>query len=158
MEANADIHARTTAREIINDFEGEKLDYWVTGFGTGGKGGLAGRSALGLWSASLLVGSLLGAAGDPLRDDRRDRRGSLATEPAYYAGFLAQSDHCHCRFDHLYIYLARYPWHLTLRRSGRRRKNPRWLSYSTSTSSARATPKKRIGPIPQRRRSQIGSG
>src|SRR3974390_3803516 len=24
-EANADIHARTTAREIINDFEGEKL-------------------------------------------------------------------------------------------------------------------------------------
>ena len=35
-EANADIHTRTTAREIINDFKGEKLDYWVTGFGTGG--------------------------------------------------------------------------------------------------------------------------
>ena len=35
-EANADMHARTTAREIINDFQGERLDYWVTGFGTGG--------------------------------------------------------------------------------------------------------------------------
>jgi cysteine synthase len=35
-EANADMHTRTTAREIINDFKGEKLDYWVTGFGTGG--------------------------------------------------------------------------------------------------------------------------
>jgi cysteine synthase A len=35
-EANPDMHSRTTAREIINDFKGEKLDYWVTGFGTGG--------------------------------------------------------------------------------------------------------------------------
>src|SRR5213082_415096 len=35
-EANADMHSRTTAREIIDDFSGEKLDYWVQGFGTGG--------------------------------------------------------------------------------------------------------------------------
>jgi cysteine synthase A len=35
-EANPDMHSRTTAREIINDFKGVKLDYWVTGFGTGG--------------------------------------------------------------------------------------------------------------------------
>jgi len=35
-EANADIHTRTTAREIIDDFADAKLDYWVTGFGTGG--------------------------------------------------------------------------------------------------------------------------
>ena len=35
-EANADYHSKTTAREIINDFAGERLDYWVTGFGTGG--------------------------------------------------------------------------------------------------------------------------
>jgi cysteine synthase A len=35
-EANPDMHSRTTAREIINDFKGETLDYWVTGFGTGG--------------------------------------------------------------------------------------------------------------------------
>src|SRR6266542_4113944 len=35
-EANADVHSRTTAREILEDFEGERLDYWVTGAGTGG--------------------------------------------------------------------------------------------------------------------------
>jgi len=35
-EANPDFHSKTTAREIINDFEGEALDFWVTGFGTGG--------------------------------------------------------------------------------------------------------------------------
>ena len=33
---NAKIHENTTAREIIADFEGKKLDYWVTGYGTGG--------------------------------------------------------------------------------------------------------------------------
>lgn len=35
-EANADAHSTTTAPEILADFEGERLDYWVTGFGTGG--------------------------------------------------------------------------------------------------------------------------
>jgi cysteine synthase A len=35
-EANPDMHSRTTAREIVEDFKGEKLDYWVTGYGTGG--------------------------------------------------------------------------------------------------------------------------
>src|ERR1700759_111853 len=35
-EANADMHSRTTAKEILADFEGQPLDYWVTGFGTGG--------------------------------------------------------------------------------------------------------------------------
>jgi cysteine synthase A len=35
-EANADFHSRTTAREIVRDFDGQRLDYWVTGFGTGG--------------------------------------------------------------------------------------------------------------------------
>jgi cysteine synthase len=35
-EANPDMHSRTTAREIVDDFKGERLDYWVTGFGTGG--------------------------------------------------------------------------------------------------------------------------
>ena len=35
-EANADYHSKTTAREILRDFEGQRLDYWVTGFGTGG--------------------------------------------------------------------------------------------------------------------------
>jgi cysteine synthase A len=35
-EANPDMHSRTTAREIIDDFAGQRLDYWVTGYGTGG--------------------------------------------------------------------------------------------------------------------------
>jgi cysteine synthase A len=35
-EANADFHSRTTAREIVDSFSGERLDYWVTGYGTGG--------------------------------------------------------------------------------------------------------------------------
>jgi cysteine synthase A len=35
-EANPDIHSCTTAREILDDFSGQRLDYWVTGYGTGG--------------------------------------------------------------------------------------------------------------------------
>ena len=35
-EANADMHSRTTAPEILDAFGPDGLDYWVTGFGTGG--------------------------------------------------------------------------------------------------------------------------
>ena len=35
-EANANIHTATTAEEILADFADTGLDYWVTGFGTGG--------------------------------------------------------------------------------------------------------------------------
>ncbi|MDH3423695.1 MAG: cysteine synthase A [Gemmatimonadota bacterium] len=35
-QANATIHENTTAREILADFSGDRLDYWVTGYGTGG--------------------------------------------------------------------------------------------------------------------------
>lgn len=35
-EANANMHSRTTAVEILEDFADVGLDYWVTGFGTGG--------------------------------------------------------------------------------------------------------------------------
>ena len=35
-EANADMHSRTTAPEILSAFAGERLDYFVTGVGTGG--------------------------------------------------------------------------------------------------------------------------
>ncbi|MEX0287431.1 MAG: PLP-dependent cysteine synthase family protein [Paracoccaceae bacterium] len=33
---NADIHETTTAREILADFAAERLDYFVSGYGTGG--------------------------------------------------------------------------------------------------------------------------
>ncbi len=35
-DVNAKIHENTTAREILADFAGDRLDYWVTGYGTGG--------------------------------------------------------------------------------------------------------------------------
>merc|ERR1719305_2172612 len=35
-EANAAYHAQTTGPEILSDFAGRRLDYWVTGYGTGG--------------------------------------------------------------------------------------------------------------------------
>ena len=34
--ANPAYHAATTGPEILRDFAGERLDYWVTGWGTGG--------------------------------------------------------------------------------------------------------------------------
>jgi cysteine synthase A len=35
-QANADAHSATTAVEILRDFADDGLDYWVSGFGTGG--------------------------------------------------------------------------------------------------------------------------
>eukprot|EP00622_Pseudochattonella_farcimen_P004631 FR740044.1.p1 GENE.FR740044.1~~FR740044.1.p1 ORF type:complete len:247 (+),score=36.65 FR740044.1:62-742(+) len=35
-EANWKFHEATTGPEILNDFKGKQLDYWVTGYGTGG--------------------------------------------------------------------------------------------------------------------------
>lgn len=35
-EANPAYHERTTGREIVDDFKADGLDYWVTGYGTGG--------------------------------------------------------------------------------------------------------------------------
>lgn len=34
--ANPEYHRQTTGPEILSDFAGRKLDYWVTGYGTGG--------------------------------------------------------------------------------------------------------------------------
>ncbi len=35
-EANPEYHRNTTGPEILRDFAGKRLDYWVTGYGTGG--------------------------------------------------------------------------------------------------------------------------
>jgi len=35
-QANPDYHRNTTGPEILRDFAGRRLDYWVTGYGTGG--------------------------------------------------------------------------------------------------------------------------
>jgi cysteine synthase A len=42
--ANPDYHANTTGPEILRDFAGKRLDYWVTGYGTGGTMSGAGRT------------------------------------------------------------------------------------------------------------------
>jgi len=42
--ANPDYHASTTGPEILTDFAGRRLDYWVTGYGTGGTMSGAGRT------------------------------------------------------------------------------------------------------------------
>lgn len=34
--ANPEYHRKTTGPEILNDFDGRRLDYWVSGYGTGG--------------------------------------------------------------------------------------------------------------------------
>lgn len=34
--ANPEYHRKTTGPEILKDFDGRRLDYWVTGYGTGG--------------------------------------------------------------------------------------------------------------------------
>ncbi len=43
-QANPDYHASTTGPEILRDFAGRRLDYWVTGYGTGGTMSGAGRT------------------------------------------------------------------------------------------------------------------
>jgi len=35
-QANPEYHRNTTGPEILRDFAGKRLDYWVTGYGTGG--------------------------------------------------------------------------------------------------------------------------
>ncbi len=42
--ANPDFHACTTGPESLSDFAGRRLDYWVTGYGTGGTMSGAGRT------------------------------------------------------------------------------------------------------------------
>lgn len=34
--ANPEYHRKTTGPEILHDFDGQRLDFWVTGYGTGG--------------------------------------------------------------------------------------------------------------------------
>ncbi len=41
--SNPEYHANTTAPEILIDFAGKRLDYWVTGYGTGGTMSGAGK-------------------------------------------------------------------------------------------------------------------
>ena len=54
-EANARIHENTTAREILADFEGRGLDYYVTGYGTGGTVSGVGRVLRAKWPKTKII-------------------------------------------------------------------------------------------------------
>jgi cysteine synthase len=68
-EANPAYHRSTTGPEILSDFAGKRLDYWVTGYGTGGT---------------------MTGAGEILKAARPDIK-IVATEPAA-ASLLAGAD------------------------------------------------------------------
>jgi cysteine synthase A len=59
-QANPEYHRNTTGPEILRDFAGKRLDFWVTGWGTGGT---------------------LTGAGDMIRKARPETR-VIVTEPA----------------------------------------------------------------------------
>jgi cysteine synthase A len=54
-DANADIHESTTAQEIIADFKGRRLDYFVTGYGTGGTVAGVGRVLKKAWPQAKII-------------------------------------------------------------------------------------------------------
>ena len=80
-EANAEVHTRTTAREILADFEGERLHCLVTGFGTGGTLLGVARVLKAAAAASHHRGRARQLA-DPRQRDRRSRvRAARRREP-----------------------------------------------------------------------------
>ncbi|WP_424933846.1 cysteine synthase A [Amaricoccus macauensis] len=54
-DANAEIHENTTAREILADFAGQKLDYFITGYGTGGTVAGVGRVLKKTWPEARII-------------------------------------------------------------------------------------------------------
>lgn len=85
-EANAKIHENTTAREILSDFEGEKLDYWVTGFGTGGTLTGVGRVLRKKWPNTKIILSEPANAqivGSGRAQERNEDGSPAASHPAF---------------------------------------------------------------------------
>jgi cysteine synthase A len=87
-EANADIHESTTAAEIIADFAGRKLDYFVTGYGTGGTVSGVGRLLKKTWPEAKIILSepanaqLVGSGiPQPRSEDGGPASGHTAFEP-----------------------------------------------------------------------------
>ena len=85
-EANAEIHANTTAREILADFDGRRLDYFVTGYGTGGTVSGVGRVLrkerpdVKIILSEPANAQLLGSG---LPQERSDDGGPAASHPAF---------------------------------------------------------------------------
>lgn len=85
-DSNPRIHARTTAREIMRDFDGERLDYWVTGFGTGGTlNGVGGVLSKERPETKIVVCEPDGAAmlSSGVVQDRNDDGSAASSHPAF---------------------------------------------------------------------------
>ncbi|HET7538280.1 MAG TPA: cysteine synthase A [Polyangiaceae bacterium] len=81
-EANAEVHTRTTAQEILADFAGERIYAFVSGFGTGGtllgtaRGLKAADSTIRVFAAEPDNAQLLGSGIAQPRDERGQPLGS----------------------------------------------------------------------------------
>jgi len=83
---NATIHENTTGRELLADFKNDRLDYWVTGYGTGGTiTGVARvlrreRPKTKIVLCEPTIAALLGSG---TAQDRRDDRSPAGSHPAF---------------------------------------------------------------------------
>ncbi|MCZ0960936.1 PLP-dependent cysteine synthase family protein [Paracoccus benzoatiresistens] len=85
-EANADIHEATTAQEILGDFAGGRLDYVVTGYGTGGTvSGLARVLRRERPDTKIVLTEPANAAlvGSGIPQERGEGHGPAASHPAF---------------------------------------------------------------------------
>jgi cysteine synthase A len=84
--ANADIHESTTAQEILADFAGGRLDYFVSGYGTGGTVAGVGRILKQTWpEAKIILSEPLNAqiVGSGVAQARTEDGGPAASHPAF---------------------------------------------------------------------------
>jgi len=85
-QANAEIHAATTAREILSDFNGEQLDYFVTGYGTGGTVTGVARVLRAEWPGTKIILSEPANAqlvGSGIATERGSAQEPMASHPAF---------------------------------------------------------------------------
>ena len=84
--ANADIHEATTAQEILGDFKGQRLDYFVSGYGTGGTVSGVGRVIKKTWPDLKIILSEPANAqlvGSGIPQERGPDNGPAASHPAF---------------------------------------------------------------------------
>mmetsp|Transcript_1412 Transcript_1412/g.3349 ORF Transcript_1412/g.3349 Transcript_1412/m.3349 type:complete len:399 (+) Transcript_1412:15-1211(+) len=87
-ESNWKFHEKTTGPEILNDLAGTKLDYWVTGYGTGGTFHGAGKYIKANSPDTTIVLAEPGAAnliGSGIKTERNDDGSPASSHPAFAA-------------------------------------------------------------------------
>lgn len=87
-ESNWKFHEKTTGPEILNDLAGTKLDYWVTGYGTGGTFHGAGKYIKANSPDTKIILAEPGAAnliGSGIKTERNDDGSPASSHPAFAA-------------------------------------------------------------------------